>query len=220
MSIQRNFAAVLFDMDGTLIDSTPVIELVWRRWAERHGVDVPLLMSKIHGRRGQEVIPEVAPHLDVQEEVRQLLAEEAVTLDGTTAIAGVQAMLASLGGARWSIVTSATHALAAAKLGFVGLAIPEHVIGGDDVKNGKPHPEPYLMAAAHHGVDPADCLVFEDAISGIQSAKAAGMTVVALATSHPIEQLGDADLIIRDWHDIALKVSASGITLEVLRAHG
>jgi sugar-phosphatase len=207
-------------MDGTLIDSTPAIELVWRRWAERHGVDIPLLFSKIHGRRGQEVIPEVAPHLDVHAEVEQLLAEEAVTLDGTVAIAGVQAMLASLGGARWSIVTSATHALARAKLGFVGLEVSDHMIGGDDVTNGKPHPEPYLMAAEHHGVDPADCLVFEDAVSGIRSGKAAGMTVVALATSHPVEQLHEADLVIGNWHDIALHVEPGGIRLEVLRTHG
>ncbi|WP_051709632.1 HAD-IA family hydrolase [Andreprevotia chitinilytica] len=220
MIASQTFAAVFFDMDGTLIDSTPAIELVWRRWAERHGVDVDLLLSKIHGRRGQEVIPEVAPHLDVAEEVRQLIAEESVTLDGTVRIAGVETALASLGDAKWSIVTSATHGLAAAKLGFVGLAIPKHLIGSEDVKNGKPHPEPYLLAAEHHQVQPEQCLAFEDAISGIRSAKAAGMTVVALATSHLVEQLTEADLIIRDWHDVAFHITANGIQLQVLREHG
>lgn len=177
-------SALLFDMDGTLVDSTPCIEGLWTRWSVRHGLDPASVMQEVHGRRGVETIRIVAPHLDAEHEVRLLLDEEARTLDGTIAMPGALSFLQQLDGLNWTVVTSAPRDIAAAKLRWAGLPVPERMIAAEDVSDGKPHPAPYLAGAALCGVTPDSCIAFEDAASGIASAGAAGMPVVVMQHAH------------------------------------
>ena len=176
----------LFDMDGTLIDSRPCIELIWRRWAERNNVDFNRIMAVMHGRRGQETIAIVAPHLNAELETELLIAEELLSLEGTTALPGASDFLKQLKPEQWAVVTSAPRDLALAKLSFVGLPLPQYLIGAEDVAEGKPHPLPYLRGAALLGLAANQCIAFEDAPNGIRSAHAAGTKVIAITgTSGP-----------------------------------
>lgn len=204
MTWQIECAALLFDMDGTLVDSTPCIEGLWRRWAVRQRLDPDFVMQHVHGRRGIETIALVAPHLDAAAEVAVLLQEEARTLDGTVAIDGAADFLAQLRPDQWAIVTSAPHNIALAKLAHAGLPAPARLISADDVTHGKPHPEAFLKGAALFGLDPQQCVAFEDALSGVQSAQAAGIPVIALTSSHTAQELSHAEHIITNYHSLTL----------------
>ncbi|STQ91313.1 HAD-IA family hydrolase [Iodobacter fluviatilis] len=206
MTWQIECTALLFDMDGTLVDSTPCIEGLWRRWAVRQHLDPDLVMQHVHGRRGIETIALVAPHLDAAAEVVELLKEEARSLDGTVAIDGAADFLAQLRPDQWAVVTSAPREIALAKLTYAGLPAPARLISADDVTHGKPHPEAFLKGAALFGLDPQQCVAFEDALSGVQSAQAAGIPVIALTSSHSAQELSHAEHIIANYHSLTLKV--------------
>ncbi|WP_028455681.1 HAD-IA family hydrolase [Chitinilyticum litopenaei] len=208
---QLSARALLFDMDGTLVDSTPCITGLWTRWAHRHGLAPERVLAEVHGRRGVETVRSVAPHLDAEHEVALLLAEEARTLDGTVAMPGARELLAQLHGQNWAVVTSAPRAIAAAKLRWAGLPLPERLIGAEDVSEGKPHPAPFLAGAALCGVDPAECIAFEDAASGIAAARAAGMPVVVMQHAHTPTQ--DAALCITSFAQLRLSISAAQFTI-------
>jgi sugar-phosphatase len=201
--MQKRFKAVLFDMDGTLVDSTLCIERLWRKWSQRHNLDESYVLSQVHGRRGYDTICLVAPHLNPDEEILALLTEEAQTLDGTVPIAGADIFVKQLPRNRWGLVTSAPSNIAMAKLSYAGIILPEIIVSAEDVTFGKPHPEPYLLGAELLGVTPSECLVFEDARQGIQSALAAGMTVIALASHQQSSQnLHSAHGLIKDYNVI------------------
>ncbi|MCX7205511.1 MAG: HAD-IA family hydrolase [Proteobacteria bacterium] len=206
MTWQIECTALLFDMDGTLVDSTPCIEGLWRRWAVRQHLDPDFVMQHVHGRRGVETIAHVAPHFDAAAEVAELLKEEARTLDGTVAIEGAADFLAQLRPDQWAVVTSAPREIALAKLAYAGLPTPAQIISADDVTHGKPHPEAFLKGAALFGLDPQQCVAFEDALSGVQSAQAAGIPVIALTSSHDTQALCHAEHIITNYHSLTLKV--------------
>ncbi|WP_293931651.1 HAD-IA family hydrolase [Iodobacter sp.] len=208
MNWQIECTAMLFDMDGTLVDSTPCIEGLWRRWAVRQHLDPDYVMQHVHGRRGIETIALVAPHLDAAAEVALLLAEEARTLDGTVAIAGAAEFLALLHPEQWAVVTSAPRSIALAKLAYAGLPTPLHIISADDVSQGKPHPEAFLKGAALFNLAPQQCVAFEDALSGVQSAQAAGIPVIALTSSHSKAQLSHAAQVIDNYHALTLQIGA------------
>lgn len=198
------YAAVLFDMDGTLLDSTACIEGIWRRWAARRGIDAEFVMRHIHGLRSVETIARVAPHLDIAAEVAELAEEEIRTLHGITRIAGAAELLAALDarGQRWGVVTSAPRDLALAKIANVDLPAPELLVCAEDVADGKPHPVPYLAAAARLGCAPAHLVAIEDAPAGVASARNACMTVIALRTTHSDEALDAAHFIVDDLRDL------------------
>ena len=204
MRALNDYAAVLFDMDGTLLDSTACVEGIWCRWAARRSIDVDYLMQHIHGLRTVETIARVAPHLDVEAEVAELEAEEICMLRGITRIPGAAELLAALDarGQRWGVVTSAPRRLALAKIAEVDLPEPRLLVCAEDVADGKPHPAPYLAAATQMGCAPARLVVIEDAPAGVASAKSAGMTVIALRTTHKDESLTEADLIVDDLRDL------------------
>jgi mannitol-1-/sugar-/sorbitol-6-phosphatase len=202
-------AAVLFDMDGTLVDSSSCVESTWRMWAEKHGVDIDALLRISHGRQNHETIRLIAPHLETPEEIAFLVQTEEDCHEGIVEVRGARALLDSMSGApmgptaRWAVVTSAWRTLAEKRLRLAGLPIPGVLITSDDISHSKPHPEGYLLAAERLGVAPTDCLVVEDAHAGIEAALAAGMTVIGITTTFPREQLG-CEWCIGDLRELAL----------------
>lgn len=187
---EKQFAAFLFDMDGTLLNSVVAAERVWANWARKHGLDVEAFLPTIHGVRSIDTVrKQNLPNIDVEREAEAVSQAEIEDVDGVVAIEGVAAFLASLPKDRWAVVTSAPLALARARMGAAGLELPDVVVTAEDVKHGKPAPDCFLLAAKRLGVDAADCLVFEDAPAGISAAKAAGasVAVVTAAHLHPFE---------------------------------
>jgi len=140
--------AILFDMDGVLMDSTPSVERVWRTWAVKHGLDPEHIADQAHGRRSIETIRAVAPELDAEKENLKVEQMEIDDKEGVTALPGAAELLAHLPADKFAIVTSATRPLAVARLGYAGIPVPRYMITADDVANGKPSPEPFLKGAA------------------------------------------------------------------------
>ena len=187
---------ILFDLDGVLVDSRPLIEDIWRKWAGPRGLDADQFIAVAHGRRTSETLRAVAPDLDVAAETAALDAMEEVTTDGLVAVRGAAELLQSLEPGSWAIVTSGSRAVATLRLKTAGLPIPAVMVTGDEVKYGKPHPEPYLTGAARTGVPASACVVIEDAPAGVLAGKAAGMRVIAVTTTHPRELLVAADRVV------------------------
>jgi len=187
--ISLSCEAILFDMDGTLVDSKACVESIWKRWALRHGVDVHSLLQTSHGRRAEDTIKDVAPHLDVVAEARALQTEELATRGGIIAVGGSFQLLSRLRDDQWAVVTSASRAIATVRLECAGLPVPPQLISGEDVHSGKPDPEGYLKAADRLGVPYHHCVVVEDTPAGILAGRSAGMTVLALGTTFAPEHL-------------------------------
>jgi sugar-phosphatase len=207
--------ALLFDMDGVLMDSTPSVERVWRTWAVKHGLDPERVASLAHGRRSIETIRAVAPELDAEKENILVEQMEIDDKEGVTALPGAAELLAQLPHDRFAIVTSATRPLAVARLGYAGLPVPGHMITANDVIHGKPSPEPFLKGAALLGVAPEDCLVFEDSPAGIASARSAGMKAIALQTTYPVDHLQAGDATIGTLADVKATLREGKIALEL-----
>lgn len=200
--------AILFDLDGVLIDSEACIERNWRAWARRYGLDWAEIKQLAHGRRTEETIRLVAPQLDAVEEARQFEAAEAGDTQGVRRIEAAAGLLESLPAEAWAIATSGTRAVATARLIHTGLPIPSVLVTAEDVTRGKPDPEPYLAAARGLGVTAEHCVVIEDAPAGIAAAYAAGMQAVAIASTHAPEDLAQASLIAGQLGEI--QVQAGG----------
>lgn len=210
-------AALLFDLDGVLVDSSASVERQWRRWAAKHGIDGDSLMRVVHGRRAADTIREVAPWLDAEREVREDLAPaEAADVVGNVAIPGAAALLAALPADRWAVVTSCVPEVAAERLRSVGLPVPRVLVTAADVARGKPDPEGYLLGAARLGVAAARCVVFEDAPAGLAAARAAGARAVALATTHAAEEL-EADAVVATLDEVRYDVGGGELEISVDR---
>jgi mannitol-1-/sugar-/sorbitol-6-phosphatase len=199
-------SAILFDLDGVLVDSTPAVERVWRKWAEDHGIDPDFVMQWAHGRRSIETIRRVAPEMDAPKENVEVERREIEDLEGVRVIEGAAEILASIPSGHWTIVTSATRPLAEARMSYVHLPLPPDAITAERVVRGKPDPEPYLKGAELLGFPPADCIVIEDTAAGIRAAKAAGMQAIALTTTYPAHELRDADVVVRSCADIRVEI--------------
>ena len=206
-------AAILFDLDGVLCDSTKAVDREWREWAARKGVDGDAIMAIAHGVRTVEVIRRVAPQLDAEAEAAAIENHEAHDQTGVVVMPGALKLVQSIPDERWGVVTSGSRLLAQNRLRHCGLPVPEVLVTSDDVVNGKPHPEPYLKGAMRLGLPPAECLVIEDAPAGIQSAHAGGMTVIGMASTYGAEKLSQADAVVRTLAGV--RVSANGT--EMLR---
>lgn len=179
------FGAFLFDMDGTILSSIAAAERCWAAWARKHGIDVETFLPTIHGMRAIETIGRLnLPGIDVMAEVEALTQAEFDDVEGIESIAGAAAFLDALPEDRWAIVTSAPRRLALRRLEAAGLPVPKHMVTGEDVKNGKPAPDCFLLGAEKLGQRPRDCLAFEDAPAGIQAAEAAGTKVVVVTAMH------------------------------------
>ena len=189
-------SALLFDMDGVLIDSTPAVARVWTRWAVERGLDPDTVVRMAHGRPSRTTIRDLLPNADIDLEDREVERQEIADLDGVVLLPGARQLLDSLPPERWTIATSCTRALAEVRLQSAGLPIPKNMITSSEVKIGKPDPEPYLKAAAKLGFAAADCIVVEDAPAGVRAGKAAGARVIALLTTMSRRDLEDAGA---DW---------------------
>ena len=199
-------AAILFDMDGVLIDSTSVVARVWIQWARERGFDPEKVVRMAHGRPSISTLRDLLPNADHEAENREVERRELADLQGVVPVPGARRLLASLAPERYAIVTSSTRKLAQARLHAAELPVPKFFVTSTDVVNGKPHPEPYLKAASKLGANPRECIVVEDVPSGIRSGKAAGARVIAFPTTVRAEELraDGADWILRDCASITV----------------
>ena len=181
--------AILFDLDGVLVDSTGYVEEQWRRWATARGLSPEPFLRVCHGRRALETIRLAAPDLDAEAEIAAFVPEKSSGDEVLAPIEGAERLLRALPKGSWAVATSGTRSTATARLRGAGLPIPEVLVCAEDVVRGKPSPDVYLMAAVGLRAHPSDCIVIEDAPAGIEAARAAGMRVIALTTTHSIADL-------------------------------
>ena len=198
--------ALLFDLDGVLADSTPSVTRAWSAWARRVGLDPEKLLPQVHGRRAIETIRAARPDLDAEAELATIVADETTDNDDTEQIPGARELAGSLPPDAWAIVTSGLRNVATARLVAARIPLPRVMITAESIERGKPNPDCYLQGAAALGVDPGDCVVVEDAPIGAAAARAAGMRLVALTTTHHAKQLEPADLIVPDLSHVTVRV--------------
>ena len=194
--VEVSCSGLLFDLDGVLVDSTPAVARVWTKWAQEHGLDPEDTVRRAHGRPSIATIRDLLPDADHLAENEVVLRGEIEDTDGLIALPGAREFVAALPIDRWAIVTSCSRPLAETRLKAAGLPIPNRLLTSDDVKFGKPNPEPYLKGAALLGLSAQNCVIFEDAPAGIRAGKAAGAMVVALRTTSPDNELEEAGA---DW---------------------
>jgi mannitol-1-/sugar-/sorbitol-6-phosphatase len=216
---RRVVRAVLFDLDGVLVESREATERVWLEWASKKGIGVQELRAAMHGVRSVEVVRALRPDLDAVAEAGLIELRQTRDVDGLRAVWGAAAVLRALKGDRVAVVTSATRALAGARLAAVGIEAPAVVVHAEDVERGKPDPEGYLAAAARLGVDPAEALVVEDAPPGIEAGRAAGAATVAVTTTHPAAALSAADVVIETLEELPAVLGREFDAAAVLRAN-
>jgi sugar-phosphatase len=212
--------ALLFDLDGVLVDSTPAVIRVWSRWAIARGFDPTEVVRRAHGRPSIATIRDYLPHANAEVENREVERGEIEDLEGVVPLPGARELLRALPPDRWTIVTSCTRRLAQTRLRAAGLPVPDRFVTCDDIKNGKPDPEPYLKGAAFLGVSAKDCVVVEDAPSGIRAGKAAGARVIACRTTAGEAELRDAgaDWIVENCQSISFSPSNARDGLRLLLA--
>ena len=192
----RSVSAVLFDLDGVLVESREATERVWREWASRNGIDEAELLSAMHGVRSVEVIRALRPGLDALVESEAIERRQAEDVDGLRAIPGAADALRALREDRVAVVTTGTQPLAEARLRAVGIELPAVTVFAGDVERGKPDPEGYLIAARRLGVEPAEALVVEDSPAGVEAGRAAGAATVGVTSTHAAAELAAADVVI------------------------
>jgi len=218
--IRTTCDALLFDLDGVLIDSTPAVTRVWTQWAISHGLDPAEVVQKAHGRPSLATIRDFLPHADHEAENLEVERREIEDLGGVVTLPGARDLLGAIPRDRWTVVTSCTGALAKVRLQAAQLPLPDRLVTADDVKYGKPHPEPYLRGASLLGVAPANCIVVEDVPAGIRAGKAAEARVIACRTTvsdSELERAG-ADWVLDGCRSIQLihpTGKTPGLTLEL-----
>jgi sugar-phosphatase len=196
--------AVLFDMDGTLVDSRIACDNLVRGWAERHGLDAHVILAAAHGRTNRDIVREFTPHLPVDQEAARLDEEELLYRDGNVAVPGAVEIVSVLPEGSWAVVTSASRRVAEMRLECAGLLVPPVLISSDDVRRGKPDPEGYISAAERLGVVREHCLVIEDTPAGLEAARNAGMEMLAISTTFPAAHLA-ASACIADYTCVQIK---------------
>jgi mannitol-1-/sugar-/sorbitol-6-phosphatase len=215
----RAISAVLFDLDGVLVESREATERVWLDWAARNGIEVDELRAAMHGVRSVEVVRALRPALDAVAESNAIELRQAEDLEGLRAIPGAAQALGALKEDRVAVVTSATRPLAEARLGAVGIKPPLVMVYAGDVARGKPDPEGYRTAAERLGVDPTEALVVEDSPPGIEAGRAAGAATVGVTSTHAAADLGAADVVIGTLEELPGVLARGFDASAVLRAN-
>lgn len=210
--------AVLFDVDGVLVDSRAVVERIWTLWARRHGIDPDGIVARAHGRRTIETIRSLAPQLDAEAEKAWLESAELQDTADLAALPGAADALNALPDSRRALVTSGGHALALTRMKATGLAIPAVLVTAEDVDTGKPAPDCYLLAARRLGFEPGQCVVVEDTPAGIAAGRSAGASVIALATTFPRAALTGAALTVGTLRDIRIVPHPESLRIEPAHA--
>ncbi len=208
---------LLFDMDGVLVSSIGSVNRCWKKWAEHYGVVDAEKVQIAHGTRAVDIIKLLVPGLDVAEGLKRIEDMEMDDVADLDVLAGAKELLESLPAERWAIVTSATKRLAIARLGVAGLPVPERFITGDMVEKGKPDPEPYRRGAALLGFAAAECVVVEDAPSGVGAGVAAGCRVLGVLGTHTAEELRAAGVswVVGSLDGVRAEVVEGGLRLRV-----
>lgn len=207
--------ALIFDLDGVLVDSNEIVERHWLLWAKRRGVDFEKIVRSHHGRPTVQTMRELVPHLDVVAEAQIKENAEADDTHGLVAFPGAHRILAALPADRWAIVTSGTRRTATTRLAHTVLPVPRQLITADDVQHGKPDPEPYRMAIERLGFPPQHCLVFEDAPAGVESALAAGAQVIAITSTNPPDALSEARTIVSCLDEIVVTSTKNQLHVKI-----
>ena len=207
--------AILFDLDGVLVDSTSSVSRQWRLWAEERQLDPEEVLSIAHGVRTIEVVRRAAPWLDATAEVKRIEEREASDRDGVRPMPGAAELVRSIPSNHWGVVTSGTRMLASARLKYGNIPAPAVLVSADEVTKGKPDPEPYLMGARLLQRSPKECLVIEDAPAGIQAAKTAGMSVIGITSTYPRAELTAADAVIDQLAAIRIEISKDRLAVTV-----
>jgi len=210
-----NCAAILFDLDGVLVDSTGSVTRQWQMWAEEQNIDPQRVVEIAHGVRAIEIVRTLAPHLDAATEVARIEKREAADHEGVAVMPGAANLLKAIPEGRWCVVTSGTRYLATSRLKLANLPTPKVLIAADDVSKGKPDPEPYLMGAKLLGMNPAECLVIEDAPAGIRAAHAGGMKAIGITSTYPASELQEADAVVQKLAQIKVLNLSGGNRLEI-----
>jgi mannitol-1-/sugar-/sorbitol-6-phosphatase len=208
-------AALLFDLDGVLINSTPAVARVWRRWAVEHGFDPDEVVARAHGRPSLTTVREYLPNADHESENREVERREIADLEGVVPLPGALDLLSSLPEHRWTIVTSCTRSLAEVRIKAAGLPLPKTMITSNDIMHGKPNPEPFLKGASVLGFSPAECIVLEDVPAGVRAGKSAGARVIAFTTTveEPALRQAGATWILENCADVRITNDGSDLTL-------
>ncbi|HEV2469163.1 MAG TPA: HAD family hydrolase [Candidatus Sulfotelmatobacter sp.] len=214
---QIQCAALLFDLDGVLINSTPAVARVWRKWAIERGFNPEEVVQRAHGRPSLTTIREYLPNADHHAENKEVERREIEDLEGVVPLPGALQLLASVPSDRWTIVTSCTRPLAEVRIKAAGLPLPPRMITSTEITHGKPNPEPFLKGAALLGFPADQCVVFEDVPAGVCAGKAAGARVIAFTTTvdKSILQEAGADFVLRSCADARLTISAKDLLLEL-----
>lgn len=208
--------AILFDMDGTLVDSTAIVERAWGNWAARHNLSLPDILAFSHGRPTISTLEQFRPGHDHSADLEELARFEETETGGILAVPGAAEILSVMQAQNhpWALVTSAWRKLAETRVLAAGLPLPTVIVPIDEIQNGKPDPEGFLHAAAQLGVAPRDCVVFEDTRPGIDAGLRAGMQVIALLTTCPAEQLNHKPLI-RDFRDVRIQTEGDFLKIQL-----
>ncbi|MBN0044824.1 HAD-IA family hydrolase [Streptomyces actuosus] len=209
--------ALLLDMDGTLVDSDAVVERIWRRWAERNGLDGDEVLKVVHGRQGYATMAVLLPHRPMQQNLAEnarMLAEETADMDGVVPVPGAPEFLASLTSSvvPHALVTSADVALSTARMAAAGLPLPDVRVTAESVGASKPDPEGFLKGAAELGAAAEDCVVFEDSGAGIAAGRAAGMRVVGVG---PRARAYRPDAWVADLTHVRVEADTDGAALRL-----
>lgn len=208
---------ILFDMDGVLISSIGSVVRCWRRWAAIYGVPDAENFEVPHGKRAIDIVKMLRPDIDPQEGLRVIEDMELEDISDLQVLPGVRTLLESLAPERWAIVTSATKRLLLGRLAAAGLPIPERIISGDMVERGKPHPEPYRRGAELLGLRPDECVVVEDAPSGVGAGVAAGCRVLGVLGTHSLEELHEASWVVSSLDLLRVSTNSKGLELQFER---
>ncbi len=197
------------------MDSTGSVTRQWQMWAEEQNIGPQRVVEIAHGVRAIEIVRTLAPHLDAATEVARIEKREAADHEGVAVMPGAANLLKAIPEGRWCVVTSGTRYLATSRLKLANLPTPKVLIAADDVSKGKPDPEPYLIAAKLLGMNPAECLVIEDAPAGIRAAHAGGMKAIGITSTYPASGLQEADAVVQKLAQIKVRNAGQNLTVNV-----